>query len=220
VRELCVPDDVAGRDLLFASFVLASRTRCHPACPACPERCANQHSAPNAAIFASIDNIGNIQPEDRIGLLLRGTGVNSADDLERGRQYVIDVELWDFGTRTANLQRVNQLENFIRARGGEARDRYIGECLVLIRVGARGELLRELLDLGSVAQLDLQPQPSLSVSEMLRVGLADFPPVPEPDVNAPPIAILDSGVTSAHPFTCSCGWGSNCDSTCIRGRCR
>jgi subtilisin family serine protease len=161
---------------------------------------ASRKSAPYAAIFASIDNIANVQPEDRIGRLLRVGGVVNADDLQLDQQYVVDIELWDFGTRVANLERVNQLGNFVRARGGDATDQYIGESLVLLRVRASGEVIRELLGVDSVAQLDLPPQPTLTVAERLRLGLPDFPPVPEPDAGAAPIAILDSGLTSAHPL--------------------
>lgn len=160
----------------------------------------NRQSAPYAAIFASIDDISNVQPEDRIGRLLRGSGVESANDLQLGREYVVDLELWDFGSAAANLEKVNQLSTFIRTRRGEATDRYIGESLVLIRLKGNGELIRELLGLDTVAQIDLPPQPSLTVAEMLRLGRQDFPPVPEPSANVPPIAILDSGLTSAHPL--------------------
>ena len=161
---------------------------------------ADRQGAPYAAIFANIDGISSVQPEDRIGRLLRRDGVASLNDLQAGQQYVIDVELWDFGTHAANLERVNQLGTFVRTRGGEATDQFIGESLVLIRVRTGGELLRELLGLDSVAQLDLPPQPSLTVAGILRMGLPDFLPVSEPDANAPPIAILDSGLAAGHPL--------------------
>jgi hypothetical protein len=161
---------------------------------------ADRRNAPYAAIFASIDSISNIRPEDRIGRLLRASGVESINDLEPERLYVIDLELWDFGTNAANREKVNQLENFIRARRGDATDRYVGESLVLIRIRANGDLVRELLGLDSVAQIDLPPQPSLTVAEILRMGVPNFPPVREPDANVPPIAILDSGIASAHPL--------------------
>src|SRR5579862_494674 len=160
----------------------------------------DRRNAPYAQIFASIDSIGNVRPEDKIGRLLRATGVEGVNDLDLGRQYVVDLELWDFGTNAANREKVDQVETFIRARRAEATDRYVGESLVLIRVRATGDLVRELLGLDSVAQLDLPPQPSLAVAEILRMGVPNFPPVPEPDANVPPIAILDSGIASAHPL--------------------
>jgi hypothetical protein len=161
---------------------------------------ANRQNAPFASIFASIDNIGDVQPADRIGRLLRRDGVENPTNLRDEQRYVIDIELWDFGTNAANLERVNQLVNFIRAEGGETTDQYIGESLVLIRVKAAGELVRDLLGLDSIAQIDLPPQPSLIVAEMLRRELQDFPVVTDPGPNAPPIAILDSGLSSSHPL--------------------
>src|SRR5229473_282751 len=163
-------------------------------------RAADQENARYAGIFACIEEIASVRDEDRIGRLLRLRGVLNAHDLQVGERYVVDVELWDFGARHANLERVDQIENLVRVRGGEATDRHISESLVLIRVRAPGSVVRELLSLASVAQVHVPPQPSFRVVEMLARVLPDFPAVPGPGARAMPIAILDSGLTSAHPL--------------------
>jgi hypothetical protein len=163
-------------------------------------RRADHTNARYAGIFACIEEITSVQDEDRIGNLFQRRGILNAHDFQMVERYVVDVELWDFGTRDANLERVNQVENLVRMRGGEATDRYIGESLVLIRVRGTGNVVRELLNVASVAKVDLPPQPSFRVAEMLARGVPDFPATPEPDENAIAIAILDSGLTSSHPF--------------------
>src|SRR6266850_148671 len=161
---------------------------------------AAQRGAPHAAIFSNIDHVDVVQPGDRIGRLLRANEIFDVDNLRVDQPYVIDVELWDFGGRDANLRKVAEIENFVRDTGGEATDHYVGESLVLVRIRAVGRIVRQLLNLDAVAQVDLPPKPSLAVAEMLARVLPDFPPVQEPDANAPSIAILDSGLASAHPL--------------------
>lgn len=163
-------------------------------------RAREQQSAPYGSIFSSIDSIAAVQPEDRIGRLLRRSGIQRPDDLPADTQYVIDVELWDFGGREANTARVNQIQAFLRQQGAESTDQFIGESLVLLRVRALGHTIRELLTLDAVALLDLPPQPSLRVAEMLQADIRRFPLIPEPAADAPAIAILDSGLASAHPL--------------------
>ena len=163
-------------------------------------RARDQQNAPYSAIFASIENINDVGPEDRIGRLLRAAGVDAVNDLRAGERYTVDVELWDFGGRDRNVTRVTEIENFVRTRGGEATDRYIGESLVLMRIKVLGEVLREVANFDSVAQIDLPPQPSLAVADMLTRSVQDFPTVREPEAGAAPIAILDSGLAAGHPL--------------------
>ncbi len=84
--------------------------------------------------------------------------------------------------------------------GGSVADHYIGDSLSSYQIGATGELIRELLNLDAVALVDLPPEPSLAVSDLIARDLRDFPPVREPLGDVPSIAVLDSGLTSAHPL--------------------
>jgi hypothetical protein len=163
-------------------------------------RDADQRSPQYASIFSCIDRIETVGGEDRIGRSFHMAGILTSNDIHLDEVFIVDVELWDFGSREANQERVDQIENLVRLRGGESTDRYIGESLVLIRVRANGTLVRDLLSIPSIAQIDFPPQPSLRVAELLARGLPEFPDVPEPALNATAIAILDSGLTSAHPL--------------------
>jgi len=159
-----------------------------------------QKNAPYVAIFSNIERVDAVLPVDRIGRSLRSQGILDVSDLVLDRTYVLDVEVWDFGGRDANFRKVTELERFIRSQGGESTDHYIGESLVLIRVRVAGSVARQLLNIDAIAQIDSPPRLSLSVSDMLRKTLGDFPPAPEPGAGSPSVAILDSGLTSAHPL--------------------
>ena len=80
---------------------------------------AVDQNAPYTSIFASIDRVAAVQPGDRIGRLLRTAGIHGAVDFPVDQMFVVDLELWDFGSYARNNERVNQIEGFIRAHGGD-----------------------------------------------------------------------------------------------------
>ena len=159
-----------------------------------------QKGAPHQQVFASINRISQVLPEDRIGRLLRSSGIEHPADIEEGNEYATDVELWDLGTQDANRQKVAELSAFIQRNAGRVTDSYVGESLVLLRVRSSGRLLRQVLELDNVAVVDLPPVPSLTVGELLDVGIDELAAVPAPGDGAPAIAVLDSGVASGHPL--------------------
>lgn len=160
----------------------------------------NQKSAPHTQIFACIDEIGEIRPQDRIGRLFRTEGVEDISGFDDSLQYVVDIELWDFGNQQTNRGKVDELRNFIEREGGRVTDQYIGESMVLLRLQGSGALVKNLLEVEYVATVDLPPKPTLTVSELLQVGIEDLPEVPPPDNSAPGVAVLDSGLTTGHPL--------------------
>jgi hypothetical protein len=164
-----------------------------------PKR-TNQKSAPHTQIFASIDEIGDLRPNDRIGRLLRAEGVNKTQDFEDSQEYLVDIEFWDFGSRDSNRAKIEEIRIFIRAEGGQTTDDYIGESLVLLRARCVGALIKQLLEIESIAVIDMPPKPTLTIAELLDVGIEDLPPVLSPDAGAPSVTVLDSGLTAAHPL--------------------
>lgn len=157
-------------------------------------------SAPHEKVFASIDHIGAVRAKDRIGRLLRADGVRDPTGLEDQKEYVVDIELWDLGSRDANHNRIAELRRFIERQGGRVSDDYVGESLVLLRSRCIGKVIKNLLEVDYVALVDLPPSPTLSVSNLIEVGVHDLPTVPAPKDGAPSVAVLDSGLTTAHPL--------------------
>jgi hypothetical protein len=159
-----------------------------------------QKAAPHSQIFACIDEIGTVRPEDRIGRLLRQRGINSPIDFTQNGEFTLDVELWDLGTRDLRLSKLNEVINFVRSRGGAVTDKYLGESLILLRLRCLGLLVRDILAIDAVALVDFPPASSLAVSQAMDLGIEDFPEVPSPGDDAPIVAVLDTGVVSGHPL--------------------
>ena len=159
-----------------------------------------QKGPPHQQIFAAIDGISRIAPEDRIGRLLRADGITEPAMISDTAELVVDVELWDLGNSDLNRQKIQELRDFIVLNRGSVTDHYVGESLVLLRARCVGSLVKTLLEIDHVAILDLPPAPTLTVGELLGVGVEDLPTVPEPEPNAPGVAILDSGISSGHPL--------------------
>ena len=159
-----------------------------------------QKSSPHSGLFSCIDEIGVVQPEDRIGRLVRMAGITTPENFQANESYTVDVELWDLGVRQLCRQRLNEIRTYIESCNGRVTDDYFGESMVLFRTQCRGEVVRALLEIQSVALVDLPPQPSLTIGEYLDLGIHDFPDIDPPDETAPSVTVLDSGLVSAHPL--------------------
>ena len=156
--------------------------------------------APFAALFANIDEVGRIQPVDRIGRLLKLERIEQPDAFVDGTTYTVDLELWHTGDIQDCRRRIDQVSDFVTNDGGRVTDTYVGPSLVLARIKAEGRTIRTLLTLDPVASIDLPPRVSIRVSQQLDTSLQDLRPVPSPPEDAQGICVLDSGVTAGHPL--------------------
>lgn len=159
----------------------------------------DQKSPSHAGIFSCIEAVGGVTPSDRIGRLFRAE-IGDIDDIDPDHDFTIDVEVWDLGNRELNQGKVDELKEFVLSNNGRVTDNYLGESLVLLRVKCKGSTVAELATIDAVAVIDIPPRTALDVGEILELGVEDFPPTVAPPGDAPGVAILDSGVTSAHPF--------------------
>jgi len=118
-----------GTWALFASNAdltsFASRLARYQAGP--PE---GQKGAPHAGLFANIDEIARLQPEDRIGRLFRADGLTHSNHIEGTRLYTIDVELWPNASIAENRVRLNAIKAFVAANNGRVTDEYVSPSLV------------------------------------------------------------------------------------------
>lgn len=69
-------------------------------------------------LIASIEEFGPLKPEDRIGSGLREEGFTRLDNFAADRDFVLDVELWDFGSQDDRVREADQLDAQITERGG------------------------------------------------------------------------------------------------------
>ncbi len=159
-----------------------------------------QKAASYQQMFSAINSVGEVQPTDRIGRLLKGVGIDSPDKIEDAKEYLLDVELWDIGTAQLNRARMEAIAEFISGASGKVTDQCRFSGLLLMRVKCPGVLVRDLLGFTEIASIDIPPATSLEVSQLLDVPLDDFGDIEPPPPGAPGVVVVDSGVTSAHPL--------------------
>lgn len=156
--------------------------------------------APSYAGFIDrVEEIVSVEPRDRLGIRLREEGFVSPDDFAPERSFLLDVELWDLGRRELRTRKLDQIADYIDARGGEVLDRYVGPSITMLRARLSGTVVRTLLDLDVIATIDLPPEPDVETSDALNLALADLPELAPVSDNAPVIGIIDSGL-NAHPL--------------------
>lgn len=153
-----------------------------------------------SSLIAAIEDLTPLSAEDRLGSGLKEDGFASPTNFSEETVYRLDVELWEVGDQASRVARVNVIDAYIQARGGSILDRYVGRNMTLFRVLAPGTVIRWLLELDDVARIEHPPSPDLETAELLELTLDDLGPAPAPSKDAPHIAILDSGLTSAHPL--------------------
>ena len=152
-----------------------------------------------AGLVGRIDEIGGLAPRDRLGPKIKAEGFVEAEDLQDEVRYVLDIELWEFGTRPRREAKVAEIERFLIDKEGAVYDIYIGPSITVMRVEATGKSLRPLLGVPEIAIIDLPPKPDLVAQPMVALDAGGVPPVVEPAEGAPVIGILDSGVND-HPL--------------------
>ncbi|MER3355923.1 MAG: S8 family peptidase [Hoeflea sp. D1-CHI-28] len=152
-----------------------------------------------AGLVGRIDEIGGLAPRDRLGPKIKAEGFTEAEDLQDDVRYILDIELWEFGTRPQREAKVSEIERFLIAQGGAVYDTYIGPSITVMRAEATGRSLRPLLGVPEIAIIDLPPEPDLEAQPIVALDAGGVPPVLEPAEGAPVIGVLDSGVND-HPL--------------------
>jgi hypothetical protein len=141
--------------------------------------------------------------EDRIGpRLVRSIG-DKAQLIDSEQIYILDIELWHRGTEQFAKDAIAELRKLIEyspSEGERLYDSFIGHSLCLARVGVRGEKLKALLEMDSVAEIDQPPQPFFDFSQVSAATARQFPTPASPPIDGPSVCIIDSGVVTNHPL--------------------
>lgn len=136
--------------------------------------------------------------EDRIGPRLRLAMEN--DGIDVTRLYKLDVELWHPGTAAQAEQLVNEIGILLQTPQERIFDRFVGREICILRVGALGETLNQLLEITSVAEVELPPIANFDPMHAAQATQDHFPIPPTPDADGPRVCILDSGISMNHPL--------------------
>jgi len=120
-------------------------------------------------------------------------------DFDARASFTIDIELWDAPTQLDRQVRVQKIVEYVEAAGGEILSRYVGTVgLIVLRARMRGSVLRDLLELPVISQIDVPPIPDLGERDPPVVTIEGVV-APSPPAEAPLIGIVDSGSTD-HPL--------------------
>ncbi|WP_192937333.1 S8 family serine peptidase, partial [Sinorhizobium medicae] len=160
---------------------------------------AGQINPSFASFIANIEAIADVAPRDRIGTRAREAGLGEVEDFQLGTSYVIDIELWDLGRRDLRERKIDDIVRYAEAREAEELDRHIGPNLTLVRMRCDGALVRTLLTIEEIAELDFPPELDLVTAERIDLAIDDLPEIGPLGDDAPLIGIIDSGIND-HPL--------------------
>lgn len=160
---------------------------------------AGQKNASYAGFVSSIESIGAVEPRDRIGLHLRESGFTEPDDFFGDDEIVLDLELWDLGSRDLRQQKLTEIASIIEGGDGEVYDEYIGPSISMMRFCGPRSLVAELLSVEEIASIDFPPKPDVANELAMDLELGDLPPIEGAGEDVPVIGVLDSGV-NVHPL--------------------
>ncbi len=165
--------------------------------PAMPDQTVR--SAPNQAMFDCIDSIEPFGAADVLtdDLAEHLAAVADTDPV------LVDAQLWcpeDVASAENLADRVaaavegpgagRVLDRTLRYRAG----------LSVIRLEAPAMTVRSLGGVRGVRRLDRLPRALLGYGQSIGLGISALPPVLPPRSDAPLVAVIDSGVRSAHPL--------------------
>jgi subtilisin family serine protease len=153
-----------------------------------------------ANLIEAIENVGTALPEERLGSSLAAIGVAQPSDFKDAETYLLDVELFHPGDDMQASIFVYRLEQCLKAKGGIILNTYAGKTLLLCRVEAGGQAIREALNLPEVAAIELPPRPDLQSEDIGAVTVADIPAGSAPNGEAIAIGVIDSGINFGHPL--------------------
>jgi subtilisin family serine protease len=162
------------------------------------EKPEGQKNAPYAGLIDAIETVGELTGEDRIGPILRDEGYDTPNSFSDAFE-TLDVELWPVRGFAADVF-VHRVTAALEQSGGTAISVYRGRSALLMRIGGGGQAIRALLDLPEVASIDRPPEPDWPELAASDITVGSVPPPNAADADAATIGIIDSGLSSEHPF--------------------
>jgi Subtilase family len=150
------------------------------------------------AYLDDIEELVPLEPEDRIGLLLK------LEPLESDLIVPLDMELWHTGNKEELRTYIDGIDDVLREikpeLGMRVSDRYIGDYICNVRIQVNSEMLELLLQEYQVKEIDRRPKPAFESPAELTIRLADLPEISSPALEATGILVIDSGVQRGHPL--------------------
>ncbi|MCG6205351.1 S8 family peptidase [Rhodopseudomonas sp. HC1] len=162
------------------------------------EKPEGQKAQPYAGLIEAIETVGELSPENRIGHILLSEGFTSGDAF-RGDELTLDVELWPVADFNADLF-IHRVTTSLQQNAGSVISTYRGNSALLMRVTCGGDAIRALLQLPEVSSIDRPPVPDWPDLPHSEITLENVPQMTDAPEDALVIGVVDSGLTTAHPF--------------------
>lgn len=154
---------------------------------------ARDGTVTRAQLLYAVEDFSHWTPDDRTGTALRDEGVPVQEP------FVLDIELWPQERADRRTLMVNRFGEWLQQEGIARLDTLAQPSLVMVRVRCTRNQAALLLTHRDVRTVDLPPRFGIEL-QMLQTEIGQVPqPAPPPD-GAPAIAVLDSGLTTAHPL--------------------
>jgi hypothetical protein len=158
----------------------------------------NERAAAYQALFDLVDAVRRVQVADVLS-----PGLAALIEAARTPRLLrIDIECWCGEDETEARRRNTDTQQAVAVAGGRVLDDGVrveaGWSTVCAE--APSDRIIELASLDRVRRIDAAPQPLLSYPELRATHPDDLPVVLPPSADAPVLAVIDSGVRSAHPL--------------------
>jgi len=158
----------------------------------------NERAAAYQGLFDALDTVRRVSADDVLSRSL----AEKADAAEPGQLLRVDIECWCGEDEPEARRRNADICQAVGKAGGQVLGSGVrveaGWSTVCAHVPAG--FVRELAGLDRIRRVDSAPQPLLSHPQVWAAGPTDLPLVIAPPTGAPIVAVIDSGVRSAHPL--------------------
>jgi hypothetical protein len=163
-----------------------------------PTSGGDERAAPLEGFFDAIDSAESWIPTDCVTEAARALLAQAGND----HILRLDLQCWCPEGRTDAEQLRNQVIGAVTSREGTVLDKYLNERagLSLLRIDLAAAAVFELAATGHLHRLDVLPSPRLGLREVRHYPATGLPTMLEPAADAPVVAIIDSGIRSAHPL--------------------
>lgn len=158
----------------------------------------NERAAAYETLFDGIESIRSLQVTDVLSATLK----RRADSAEQGTLIRVDIQCWCGEDETEARRRNRDVQHAVAAAGGAVLDHGVrveaGWSTVYADVPVDG--VTKVASLDRVRRIDALPRPALSYPKLRAATATDLPLALPPATDAPIVAVIDSGVRSAHPL--------------------
>ncbi|MGH3766052.1 MAG: S8 family peptidase [Pseudonocardiaceae bacterium] len=149
-------------------------------------------------LFDAVEHIRQLTVDD----VLAPDLIAVLADIDGSTPLRLDVQCWCPEDRVQARQRHEDVHEAVRAAGGEVLDASLRDVvgLSLLRIVVAASRVRELAQVDRIRRIDVLPRPLLRHPEFRSATRESLPLVLDPASTAPILAVIDSGIVSAHPL--------------------